>query len=88
MRALKLITVGLSCVAATAAFILSCGGGPKSASAQSCSKWEVSIVSVAATGSNCAGNFPTYPSTCALPGGLEPIGMVDSFNVLGRRCAP
>jgi hypothetical protein len=88
MHIAKVIGVGLSCVAATAAFMLACGGGPKTASAQSCASWQISIIDISATGPNCSGSYPRSPSACTLAAGWEPIAPWDTLNVLARRCAP
>jgi hypothetical protein len=88
MKNLKLIGVALASIAATAAFILSCGSGPKTAAAQSCARWEVSLFSVFPDQPNCGGKWPTYPDTCGTPPGWEIVGAMDSDTVLLRRCAP
>jgi hypothetical protein len=87
MKIPKLVAVALASVAGTAVFILCCGGGPKSASAQSCPAWEVSMLSF--TGAPAAGScttYPSYPSTCRTADGWEPFAS-DGSVVLLRRCA-
>jgi hypothetical protein len=82
-----MVGVALASIAATTAFILSCGQGPKTASAQTCAKWEFSYLEPnPAVATNCA-NYPLYPDTCQIPAGWDIVG--DSQGqVLMRRCAP
>ena len=82
----KLVAIALSSVAATAVFILCCGGGPRSASAQSCAAWEVSILSLTGTGAGACTTYPGYPSTCRAADGWEPFAS-DGSGVFLRRCA-
>jgi hypothetical protein len=87
MRASRLLTVALASMAATTAFILACGKGPGSASAQACTAWEVSVLNLSAGDTNCGGIEPAYPATCRAGSGWEPFAAGDSSHVMLRRCA-
>jgi hypothetical protein len=88
MRTTKLLVVALASMAATAAFIVACGKGPGSASAQACTAWEVSVFNISSPAAgNCAVS-PDYPASCRVGNGWEPFA-VDGSNedVILRRCA-
>jgi hypothetical protein len=76
----------LASVAGTAAFIIACGGGPRSAGAQSCAAWEISVISVA-TGDNGCLSGADYPVSCRLPDGWEPFSVPGFSTITLRRCA-
>jgi hypothetical protein len=86
MKFSKLIAVALASVAATAVFIICCGGGPKSANAQSCAAWEVSNLAFVGSAPGACSTNPSYPTTCRIADGWEPFAS-DGYGVILRRCA-
>ncbi len=83
MRTAGLIGVVLATVASTTAFIVACGGGPRSASAQACTAWEVTTM---ATGTDCPTTL-TASGECRLTDGWEPFAAPGFSTVFVRRCA-
>jgi hypothetical protein len=88
MKTSKVIGVALASMAATAAFILACDKGPGAARAQSCTAWEVSLVSIQVGASDCEGaSVAQYPNGCRLANGWEPFAQNGTSEIIVRRCA-